>query len=60
MAARINPMADSKSAPYEALLLRVSLGVMVVAHGLVLKDFVFTTIGTVGFFELLGYPGWFA
>lgn len=36
-------------------LLRVSLGVMALAHGL-LKVFVFTLPGTVGFFESLGLP----
>jgi putative oxidoreductase len=42
-----------------ALILRVSLGVMFVAHGL-LKVFVFTIPGTVGYFESLGLPGFFA
>lgn len=41
---------------YAALVLRVGLGVMALAHGL-LKVFVFTIPGTVGFFEQLGYPG---
>lgn len=36
-------------------LLRVSLGVMALAHGL-LKVFVFTVPGTVGYFESLGLP----
>jgi putative oxidoreductase len=44
---------------HAALLLRVGLGVMTLAHGL-LKVFVFTIPGTVGFFEQLGYPGFFA
>ena len=39
-----------------ATILRVSLGVMFLAHGL-LKVFVFTIPGTVGFFEKIGYPG---
>ena len=42
--------------PYAALILRLGLGVMTLAHGL-LKLFVFTIPGTVGFFEQLGYPG---
>ncbi len=37
-------------------LLRVGLGVMFIAHAL-LKYFVFTLPGTVGFFESLGLPG---
>lgn len=53
-------MIDSRTAPYAALLLRVSLGVMFLAHGLLLKVFVFTIPGTVGFFESIGYPGFFA
>ena len=39
-----------------ALLLRLTLGTMFVAHGL-LKYFVFTPAGTVNFFESLGLPG---
>ena len=39
-----------------ALLLRLTLGTMFVAHGL-LKYFVFTPAGTVMFFESLGLPG---
>ena len=42
--------------PYGALLLRVSLGVMFVAHSL-LKILVFTLPGTVQFFESQGLPG---
>ena len=39
-----------------ALLLRLSLGTMFVAHAL-LKFFVFTPAGTAKFFESLGLPG---
>ena len=39
-----------------ALILRVSLGTMFLAHGL-LKVFVFTLPGTAGFFESVGFPG---
>lgn len=45
--------------PYGALLLRLGLGVMTLAHGL-LKIFVFTIPGTVAFFESLGFPGFVA
>lgn len=48
-------MTDLNKAPYAALALRVSLGVLALAHGL-LKIFVFTPAGTVGFFESLGLP----
>ena len=53
-------MIDTRTAPYAALLLRVSLGVMFLAHGLWLKVFVFTIPGTVGFFQSIGYPAAFA
>ncbi|HAG53385.1 MAG TPA: hypothetical protein DCL21_06335 [Alphaproteobacteria bacterium] len=42
-----------------ALLLRLSLGIILLAHGL-LKIFVFTIPGTVGFFESLGIPAFIA
>lgn len=41
-----------------ALILRLALGVMFLAHGL-LKLLVFTPAGTAGFFASLGVPGWF-
>ena len=50
---------DPATAPYAALVLRLSLGLMFVAHGL-LKVLVFGIPGTVGFFESVGYPGWLA
>lgn len=53
-------MIDHKTAPYAALLLRVSLGAMFIAHSLYLKVFVFTIPGTVQFFESLGLPGFTA
>jgi putative oxidoreductase len=53
-------MIDTRTAPYAALLLRVSLGVMLLAHGLLLKVFTFTVPGTVGYFQSIGYPGFFA
>ena len=49
-------MIDSRTAPYAALLLRVALGIMFIAHAL-LKYVVFTLPGTVKFFESLGLPG---
>ena len=53
-------MLDTRTAPYAALLLRISLGVLFLAHGLLLKVFTFTIPGTVGFFQSIGYPGFFA
>ena len=44
---------------YAALILRLGLGIMFVAHGL-LKITVFTLPGTVAFFEQVGFPGWTA
>jgi putative oxidoreductase len=52
-------MIDTKTAPYAALLLRVALGLMFIAHAL-LKILVFTLPGTVGFFQSLGLPGFLA
>ncbi len=52
-------MVDSRTAPYAALLLRVALGVMFIAHSL-LKFLVFTLPGTAQFFEQVGFPGWTA
>jgi putative oxidoreductase len=52
-------MNTEHSPAYAALVLRLTLGVMFLAHGL-LKVFAFTLPGTVGFFESVGYPGWFA
>ncbi|KJS38687.1 MAG: membrane protein [Rhodospirillaceae bacterium BRH_c57] len=52
-------MDTTNTTPYAALLLRVSLGILFLAHGL-MKVFVFTVPGTVGYFESIGYPGFFA
>ena len=52
-------MNDNHTAAYGAFLLRLGLGTLALAHGL-LKIFVFTVPGTVSFFESIGYPGFFA
>ncbi len=52
-------MIDQKTAPYAALVLRVSLGTLFIAHSL-LKWLVFTLPGAAGFFESVGLPGWLA
>lgn len=44
---------------YAALILRISLGSMFLAHGL-LKLVVFTLPGTAQFFASVGFPGWLA
>ncbi|MET0533144.1 MAG: DoxX family protein [Steroidobacter sp.] len=38
-------------------LLRISLGIMFIAHGLILKYFTFTLAGTAQFFQSIGLPG---
>lgn len=49
-------MIDVRTAPYAALVLRIALGVVFIAHAL-LKYYVFTLPGTVKFFESIGLPG---
>ena len=49
-------MIDSRNAATAALVMRVSLGAMFIAHAL-LKYFVFTLPGTAQFFASLGLPG---
>ena len=49
-------MTDSRNAATAALVLRLSLGTMFIAHAL-LKYFVFTLPGTAQFFTSLGLPG---
>lgn len=53
-------MTDLRLAPYAATLLRLALGVMFIAHSLLLKLFVFTLPGTAQFFTSIGLPGWLA
>jgi len=48
-------MNASRNVQYAALLLRLSLGTMFIAHAL-LKYFVFTLPGTAQFFESIGLP----
>jgi len=46
--------------PYGIALLRVSLGIVFIAHSLYLKLVVFTLPGTAAFFESIGLPGFAA
>ncbi len=48
-------MFDTRTAPYAALLLRLALGILFLAHA-GLKIFVFTPAGTAEFFGSLGLP----
>ena len=52
-------MTETNTVPYGALILRVSMGILFLAHAW-LKIFVYTPAGTVGFFTSLGLPGWLA
>ena len=47
---------ERTTAPYAALLLRVTLGLAFIAHGLVLKLMTFGLAGTMGYFGSLGFP----
>jgi putative oxidoreductase len=53
---RKDPIMEARNAQLAALVLRLSLGTMFIAHAL-LKYFVFTLPGTAKFFESLGLPG---
>jgi putative oxidoreductase len=52
-------MNDKDSAKYAAFILRVGLGIMFIAHGL-LKVLVLTMPTTMQYFESFGFPGWLA
>lgn len=45
---------------YGTALLRISLGIIFIAHSLYLKLMVFTLSGTAGFFESIGLPAFLA
>lgn len=49
-------MFDTRTTPYAALVMRLSLGILFLAH-FGLKFFVFTPAGTAKFFASLGLPG---
>lgn len=53
-------MDQARMTEVAAFLLRVALGLMFIAHSLLLKLFVFTLPGTAKFFVSIGLPGWFA
>lgn len=50
-------MLDRLNPQLAALILRLSLGVVLLAHSLYLKMVVFTLPGTVEFFDSVGLPG---
>lgn len=53
-------MSQSRLTDLAAFVLRMALGLMFLAHSLVLKLFVYTLPGTAQFFESIGLPGWLA
>lgn len=53
-------MNAERNKEYGIALLRISLGVMFIAHSVVLKYFTFTLAGTAGYFESIGLPGFLA
>ncbi|HUL10463.1 MAG TPA: DoxX family protein [Candidatus Acidoferrum sp.] len=53
-------MTDQRSLAYGALLLRLALGAMFLAHSIVLKLLTYTLAGTAQFFVSVGLPAWLA
>ena len=53
-------MNATRNTDYGIALLRVSLGLMFIAHSVVLKYFTFGLAGTAQFFEHIGLPGFLA
>ena len=50
-------MNSGRTIGHGIALLRVSLGLMFIAHSVLLKHFVYTLPGTAQFFESIGLPG---
>jgi putative oxidoreductase len=53
-------MNQDHHADLAAFVLRIGLGVMYLAHSVVLKLMTFGLAGTAGFFASVGLPGWLA
>ena len=53
-------MTQSDLNDWAIFLMRLALGIMFLAHSLLLKLFVFGLPGTAEFFSSIGLPGWFA
>jgi putative oxidoreductase len=53
-------MNQTEQSELAAFILRVTLGVMYLAHSVVLKMMTFTLAGTAAFFVSVGLPGWLA
>jgi len=54
------PLSQSDLTAYGVTFLRVGLGVMYLAHSVVLKLLTFGLAGTAGYFTSIGLPGWLA
>ena len=52
----MDPSIDQDLAPKGIALLRITIGILFLAHGVYLKLIVFGLVATVGFFESLGLP----
>ncbi len=50
-------MDQTSRVMYATALLRISLGIMFVAHSFILKYRVYSLAGTAGYFESIGLPG---
>lgn len=53
-------MKQEKLTAYGTMLLRISLGIMFLAHSIILKLMTFTLPGTAKFFVAVGLPAWLA
>ena len=49
-------MKSNNQTEFGAFILRITLGIVLIAHSLYLKLFVFTLAGTAGYFESIGLP----
>lgn len=57
----MNPLNQISASPaFGAFILRITLGVVLLAHSAYLKAVVFTLPGTAQFFESIGLAGWMA
>ncbi len=53
-------MTQQQQTELGTFLLRISLGIMYLSHGILLKLITFGFAGTAGYFESIGLPGWLA
>ena len=56
----VNRMTQSQLNNTAVFILRVALGVMFIAHSLLLKYFIYTLPGTAKYFVSIGLPAWMA